>query len=249
MTNDLQKLPVSLNSHGLNVGKTEEQKAAICAADVAFAFGNALRLSTRHCIPASPWRSRDRRASAVLPLACTSCGPFKSPFVVGPARPGCRRFTGLTRGATLHSRSGPRWPWTCPSSSSCTCERQTTGAAGRHPASAVLRNGAARRAPRRYRHRCGAQVLQGQAHERLVIRAYVLETAEPVIGRRVGKSGRTTRVTRGKIEGIGTYFHPDIPHGMNGFRVVPEVDHPNQFDLVDPGDPVACTTTSRPSTA
>jgi hypothetical protein len=61
-------------------------------------------------------------------------------------------------------------------------------------------------------------------------------TTDPFVGQALGKSGRTSGVTRGNVEGVGTYFHPDMPQGMNGFRVVPEVDNANRLDLVGPGD-------------
>lgn len=52
----------------------------------------------------------------------------------------------------------------------------------------------------------------------------------------VRKTGRTTLTTRGRIEGVGTYFYPDHASGLNGFRVVPDQDDPNSFDLCGPGD-------------
>jgi len=58
----------------------------------------------------------------------------------------------------------------------------------------------------------------------------------PQINQHVVKTGRTTLTTRGRIEGIGTYFYPDLPGGVNGFRVVPHRDDPRKFDLCAPGD-------------
>jgi endonuclease G len=60
--------------------------------------------------------------------------------------------------------------------------------------------------------------------------------SEVTAGRVVKKSGRTTGVTRGRVEGVGTYFYPDLPGGVAGFRIVPEHDDPTRFDLAAEGD-------------
>jgi len=53
---------------------------------------------------------------------------------------------------------------------------------------------------------------------------------------RVSKSGRTTGLTRGRIEGLGRYRYPARPDGVDGFRIVPEHDEPTRFDLAANGD-------------
>lgn len=58
----------------------------------------------------------------------------------------------------------------------------------------------------------------------------------PNVNMRVVKTGRTTLTTRGRIEGIGTYFYPELLSGVNGFRVLPHRDDPHKFDLCAPGD-------------
>jgi endonuclease G len=67
-------------------------------------------------------------------------------------------------------------------------------------------------------------------------RVVIDEARIPQLGMRVTKTGRTTLTTRGRIEGIGTYFYPDLPGGVNGFRVVPLTDNPGKADLCAPGD-------------
>jgi endonuclease G len=62
------------------------------------------------------------------------------------------------------------------------------------------------------------------------------EAKIPQLGMRVTKTGRTTLTTRGRIEGMGTYFYPELPGGVNGFRVVPLIDNPAKADLCGPGD-------------
>lgn len=62
------------------------------------------------------------------------------------------------------------------------------------------------------------------------------EAVDAKRGMRVVKTGRTTLTTRGRIEGLGTYYYPDLPAGLMGFRVVPHHDTPNRHDLCAPGD-------------
>ncbi len=62
------------------------------------------------------------------------------------------------------------------------------------------------------------------------------EAADAARGMRVVKTGRTTLTTRGRVEGLGTYFYPDLPSGVTGFRVVPHHDNPQRPDLCAPGD-------------
>jgi len=65
----------------------------------------------------------------------------------------------------------------------------------------------------------------------------VIDSAvEPESGMLVAKTGRTTLTTHGRIEGVGTYFYPDLPGGLTGFRVVPLHDDPTKHDLCAPGD-------------
>ncbi len=65
----------------------------------------------------------------------------------------------------------------------------------------------------------------------------VIDSAEdPRRGQRVTKVGRTTFTTHGRIEGTGTYFYPDLPSGVQGFRVVPHHDDPTKPDLCAAGD-------------
>lgn len=66
--------------------------------------------------------------------------------------------------------------------------------------------------------------------------ASIAQAEVPTSGMQVEKSGRTTGVTRGRIEALGTYFYDEVPSGVNGFLVVPDVDHPNVPDLSAPGD-------------
>jgi endonuclease G len=51
------------------------------------------------------------------------------------------------------------------------------------------------------------------------------------------KSGRTTGVTRGRVDGMGTYFYPGAEQGVGGFHLVPaDIDDPDTQDLSAPGD-------------
>lgn len=58
----------------------------------------------------------------------------------------------------------------------------------------------------------------------------------PTANMLVTKSGRTTGLTRGRIEGLGRYRYPARPDGVDGFRIVPLHDDPNRFDLAAEGD-------------
>lgn len=62
------------------------------------------------------------------------------------------------------------------------------------------------------------------------------EAADPVQDQLLAKSGRTTGVTRGRVEGIGTYYYPGAEQGIAGCRIVPELDDPRRLDLAAPGD-------------
>ena len=74
------------------------------------------------------------------------------------------------------------------------------------------------------------------SREAFQTRVVIDEARIPQIGMRVAKTGRTTLTTRGRIEGIGTYFYAELPGGVNGFRVVPLTDNPGKADLCAPGD-------------
>ena len=59
----------------------------------------------------------------------------------------------------------------------------------------------------------------------------------PSLGQVLEKSGRTTGVTRGRVDGLGTYFYPNAPNGVAGFRLVPNgTDDPDRQDLSASGD-------------
>ncbi len=59
----------------------------------------------------------------------------------------------------------------------------------------------------------------------------------PAIGQILEKAARTTKVTRGCVEGMGTYYYPDAPGGVSGFMLgTVGVDDPNSQDLSAPGD-------------
>ena len=79
----------------------------------------------------------------------------------------------------------------------------------------------------------GARPFSREAFDTRVV---VDEARIPQIGMRVTKTGRTTLTTRGRIEGLGTYFYPELPGGVIGFRVVPLTDRPGKADLCAPGD-------------
>lgn len=79
----------------------------------------------------------------------------------------------------------------------------------------------------------GARPFSREAFDTRVV---IDEARIPQLGMRVTKTGRTTLTTRGRIEGIGTYFYAELPGGVNGFRVVPLTDDPHKADLCAPGD-------------
>jgi endonuclease G len=79
----------------------------------------------------------------------------------------------------------------------------------------------------------GARPFSREAFDTRVV---IDEARIPQMGMRVTKTGRTTLTTRGRIEGLGTYFYPELPGGVNGFRVVPLTDDPSKADLCAPGD-------------
>jgi hypothetical protein len=67
----------------------------------------------------------------------------------------------------------------------------------------------------------------------VVVRRAVL----PIMGQVLEKSGRTTGVTRGVVDGMGRYFYAEAPGGISGFRLAPHgPDDPACEDLSAPGD-------------
>jgi len=55
---------------------------------------------------------------------------------------------------------------------------------------------------------------------------HIDKVAVPQLDLAIEKSGRTTGVTRGTIEAMGTYFYPEAPAGIIGFRIIPDDTDP-----------------------
>jgi hypothetical protein len=65
----------------------------------------------------------------------------------------------------------------------------------------------------------------------------ITKLGTPTIGQVLEKCGRTTGVTRGRIDGTGTYYYAQAQEGIGGFRLVPEgSDDPERQDLSAVGD-------------
>jgi hypothetical protein len=65
----------------------------------------------------------------------------------------------------------------------------------------------------------------------------ITSVGTPQLDQILEKSGRTTGITRGRVEGIGTYFYPGMRSGVRGFRLVPAgPDQPLTEDLSAVGD-------------
>lgn len=72
-----------------------------------------------------------------------------------------------------------------------------------------------------------------QANSGVVVKS--LDT--PSLGQVLEKAGRTTRVTRGVVTGMGTYYYPGAEAGVGGFMLSTEAfDDPNTQDLTAEGD-------------
>jgi hypothetical protein len=59
----------------------------------------------------------------------------------------------------------------------------------------------------------------------------------PAIGQILEKAGRTTSITRGLVEAMGTYYYPEAMAGVSGFMLsTVGLDSPNSQDLTAQGD-------------
>jgi hypothetical protein len=82
--------------------------------------------------------------------------------------------------------------------------------------------------------------LNGQrpfAAEQLGSAARLTGLGPPTIDQVLEKCGRTTGVTRGRVEGTGTYYYAHAPYGIGGFRLSSDgFDDPERQDLSAVGD-------------
>ena len=75
------------------------------------------------------------------------------------------------------------------------------------------------------------------AAEQLGSAVCITELGPPTIGQVLEKCGRTTGVTRGRVEGTGTYYYAHAPYGIGGFRLSADgFDDPDRQDLSAVGD-------------